>query len=87
MGKIQVHYFPIRGASSYQEDQDQDASVHGRGVGMWAMRLSTGQPPLHRRRRSCAGRGEPIKLALAAKGVEFEPCDVDYAAMKSDLTK
>ncbi|KAI3428024.1 hypothetical protein D9Q98_006410 [Chlorella vulgaris] len=33
------------------------------------------------------GRGEPIRVALAAKGVEFEHVDVDYAEMKSDLTK
>ncbi|KAL4858591.1 Glutathione S-transferase P [Chlorella vulgaris] len=33
------------------------------------------------------GRGEPIRVALAAKGVEFEHAGVDYAEMKSDLTK
>jgi hypothetical protein len=35
----------------------------------------------------CAGRGEAIKLALAAKGVDFDVQDVDYAEMKSDLSK
>ncbi|GAB4819891.1 hypothetical protein N2152v2_006937 [Parachlorella kessleri] len=33
------------------------------------------------------GRAEPIKLALAAKGVEFEVQSVDYQAMKADLEK
>ena len=32
-----------------------------------------------------AGRAEPIKIALAAKGVEFDVKPVDYQQMKSDL--
>ena len=31
-----------------------------------------------------AGRAEPLRLALAAKGVEYEDVAVDYAEMKSD---
>ena len=34
-----------------------------------------------------AGRAEPVKLALAAKGIDFEVCDVDYAEMKADNVK
>ena len=31
-----------------------------------------------------AGRAEPVRLALAAKGVRFQEVNVDYGAMKSD---
>ncbi|KAL4422233.1 hypothetical protein ABPG77_009708 [Micractinium sp. CCAP 211/92] len=31
------------------------------------------------------GRGEPIRLALAALNIEWEECGVDYPLMKSDL--
>lgn len=31
------------------------------------------------------GRGEPVRLALAAAGEEWEEVPVDYAQMKQDL--
>ena len=34
-----------------------------------------------------SGRGEPIKLALAAKGIEFDVLTVDYPEMKADRSK
>jgi hypothetical protein len=36
---------------------------------------------------SAAGRAEPIRLALVAKGIEYEEQTVDYAAMKRDSDK
>lgn len=33
---------------------------------------------------SCSGRAEPIRMALAAAGVDFECEVVDKAAIKSD---
>lgn len=42
-------------------------------------------PPAAAAAAAPQGRGEPIRLALAAAGVEYQEQGVDYMSMKKDL--